>query len=142
MSFGNNVYNTLNGNSGTSFTPSISFGGASVGITYQTQSGTYHRIGNIVFLRLIIVLTSKGSSTGQARITNLPFNNSGSLTLFNTVVSEISLAANYTAIYTQTESTTNNLLIYSTGDNVVVGGVFDTDFTNDSQIVVTGFYFV
>ena len=142
MSFGNNVYNTLNGNSGTSFTPSISFGGASVGITYQTQSGTYHRIGNIVFLRLIIVLTSKGSSTGQARITNLPFNNSGSLTLFNTVVSEISLAANYTAIFTQTESTTNNLLIYSTGDNVVVGGVFDTDFTNDSQIVVTGFYFV
>ena len=142
MSFGNNVYNTLNGNSGTSFTPSISFGGASVGITYQTQSGTYHRIGNIVFLRLFIVLTSKGSSTGQARITNLPFNNSGSLTVFNTVVSEISLAANYTAIYTQTESTTNNLLIYSTGDNVGVGGVFDTDFTNDSQIVVTGFYFV
>lgn len=58
----------------TSFTPTLSFGGASVGITYSVQSGKYSRIGNIVIFTLQVNLSSKGSSTGVAAIGGLPIN--------------------------------------------------------------------
>ena len=55
----------------------ISFGGASVGITYAANSCTYTRIGRQVHVEGIIYLSSKGSSTGDARITGMPFTAGG-----------------------------------------------------------------
>jgi len=60
------------GSTGT-WTPDLTFGGASTGITYGTQSGSYVRIGSLVYVRFRIVLTSKGSATGAATIAGLPF---------------------------------------------------------------------
>lgn len=54
------------------FTPSLAFGGAAVGITYGTQAGVWTKIGNRLFMNGTIVLTSKGSSTGNAAISGLP----------------------------------------------------------------------
>lgn len=56
------------------WTPALSFGGATTGITYGTQFGQYTRIGRQVTLVAKVVLTSKGSATGLAAITGLPFN--------------------------------------------------------------------
>jgi hypothetical protein len=57
------------------FVPAITFGGAAVGITYSKNVGFYTKIGNMVHFNLYIALSSKGSSTGDIRITSLPFNN-------------------------------------------------------------------
>lgn len=54
------------------FTPSVTFGGASTGITYGTQVGSYVRIGKVVAVQIRVVLTAKGSSTGAMLITGLP----------------------------------------------------------------------
>ena len=54
------------------WTPVISFGGASTGITYSVNSGNYTKIGNMVYAHGTVYLSSKGSSTGTATIT-LPF---------------------------------------------------------------------
>ncbi len=54
------------------FTPVLNFGGATTGITYTTQTGSYTRIGNRVFASIAIVLSSKGSATGVATITGMP----------------------------------------------------------------------
>jgi hypothetical protein len=59
------------------FTPSIAFGGASVGITYFDRIGNYTKIGRQVTCTIYLALTSKGSSTGNAQITGLPFTASG-----------------------------------------------------------------
>ena len=56
------------------WTPVLRFGGASTGITYTTQAGTYTRIGRTVTIRFEILLSNKGSSSGEADITGLPFN--------------------------------------------------------------------
>lgn len=53
--------------------PNISFGNASVGVTSSTAAGYYTRIGNMVHVSCLLVLTNKGSSTGSARVTGLPF---------------------------------------------------------------------
>lgn len=60
------------GLSGT-WTPRIEFGGATTGITYTTQTGQYRKIGSRVWIAAQIVLSSKGSATGNATIAGVPY---------------------------------------------------------------------
>lgn len=55
------------------WTPVLRFGGASVGIVYATQVGLFTRLGNMVFARMRIALTNKGSSVGVATFAGLPY---------------------------------------------------------------------
>jgi hypothetical protein len=64
--------NTLDDYEEGTWTPVVSFGGASVGIT-GSFSGTYTKVGNVVTVCYIINFTSKGSSTGNMLISGLPF---------------------------------------------------------------------
>jgi hypothetical protein len=64
---------TLNDYEEGAFTPVLRFGGNSVGITYSSQQGRYTKIGNMVTVTVSIRLSSKGSSTGVATISGLPF---------------------------------------------------------------------
>lgn len=56
----------------STWTPDLKFGGANVGMSYSERSGVYSRIGDTVFFSGIMILTSKGSSTGGASIAGLP----------------------------------------------------------------------
>lgn len=67
----------LTGNIGANYAegnwaPGLAFGGSVVGITYSTQSGSYEVTGRNVACRFSIVLTNKGSASGQATIGGLP----------------------------------------------------------------------
>ena len=53
------------------FTPVLSFGGGTTGITYSLQAANYIRIGDLVNFNIRMVLTSKGTDTGIATITGL-----------------------------------------------------------------------
>jgi len=66
-------FNLIGGALSGDWTPAISFGGGTTGITYTTQVGKYHRFGNLVTCQMYIVLSSKGSSAGSLKITGLPF---------------------------------------------------------------------
>jgi hypothetical protein len=57
------------------WTPLITFGSASVGVTYNATftGGYYVRVGSLVMLTAVISMTSKGSSTGVARLEGFPF---------------------------------------------------------------------
>ena len=55
------------------WTPTLTFGGLSVGITYSSQVGRYTKIGDRVFFQIWLNVTAKGSSTGSALLTGLPF---------------------------------------------------------------------
>jgi hypothetical protein len=64
--------NTLDDYEEGTWTPVVSFGGASVGIT-GTFTGTYTKIGNSINVYFRILFTSKGSSTGTMKVAGLPF---------------------------------------------------------------------
>jgi len=51
----------------------IAFGGASTGITYSQNTGKYTKVGRLVTVFGAVDLTNKGSATGNASITGLPF---------------------------------------------------------------------
>lgn len=55
------------------FTPTLTFGGSSTGITYTVQSGSYWKLGNLVFVNVHITLSNKGAQVGNAIINGLPF---------------------------------------------------------------------
>jgi hypothetical protein len=124
------------------FTPVLSFGGASVGITYTVQSGTYTLIGNLVHITLSITLSSKGSSTGSASVSGLPFSNLAAFSLplnlrVNTVTSGVG-DTHLTALI-DASTTTVSFTKMAAGSATALT---DADFTNSSAIRVTGTYLV
>lgn len=46
------------------FTPTITLGGGTTGITYSDQTGNFRIEGDLIFIDLRILLTSKGTDTG------------------------------------------------------------------------------
>ena len=65
--------NTLDDYEEGTWTPTLTFAGGTTGITYSQRSGTYTKIGRLVHVRFAITLSNKGSSTGAAQLTGLPF---------------------------------------------------------------------
>lgn len=57
---------------GTSWTPTLRFGGATTGITYTSQTGRYYQFGNMICFSAYILTSSKGSASGLADIDGLP----------------------------------------------------------------------
>lgn len=57
------------------WTPVLTLGGASVGMTYSRQDGWVAKLGPVVVLFGRITLTAKGSSTGNAAVATVPYVN-------------------------------------------------------------------
>lgn len=135
---GTNVLDTYIGY--TTYVPTISFGGASVGVTYSSQIGYYTRIANFVFVSAYIVLTSKGTSTGEASIL-MPITPSATYTQ---VLPATLAQVDYTI------SQPCDYVVFSLPTATFVGIVnnapsytlTDTSFSNISQISVTGVYLI
>jgi hypothetical protein len=120
------------------WTPAISFGGGTTGITYTTQSGRYTKIGRQVFAQAHTTFSSKGSSTGGAVLSGLPFNVGGitapmSVGFYNAMAS-ITGAIHGTASGTQVS-------IYHSAATASTQ-LTDTNFTNTSSLVFGVFYTV
>jgi hypothetical protein len=122
--------------------PGVTFGGGSTGITYAGyQGGTYTKIGNRVFFTAQMRLTSKGSSTGTAAITGLPFTSAGgnpgipavcffvdSLTYVNGVGGQVNFNATAMSIYSMVSGSTAIALT-------------DFEFSNSTNIKMMGHYY-
>ena len=134
--------NTLDDYEEGTWTMGISFGGASVGVTYGVNTGTYTKIGRQVTANGLMTLSSKGSSTGAAFITGLPF----------TIASGNS---NYAAVSLRFDSITftNQFQAYGgvTSTNIeleeitllgAVSALTNADFANACSIMVSATYFV
>lgn len=124
----------------TAFTPGIEFGGASVGITYSTQSGYYSRIGNSVMFQIHIVLSNKGSSTGIAKVVNFPIQSFGSNQQYCTFVpndvSNTSGETQFGATFTPNSTAVFLQNFGSTG----LGNLTNAEFTNTSELRLWGCY--
>lgn len=121
------------------FTPVLSFGGASVGITYGTQLGKYWLLGAMVFFDITIILTNKGSSTGVAAV-SLPFTSSNDgHQLTTNIQSNITFPAGCTALTGEIPANTASVSIQGYGSTAIVVAT-NTQFANNSTLLITGFY--
>jgi len=129
------------------WTPTLKFAGNEVGITYggapQTvyRAGHYVKIGNVVTFSMRIILTSKGTSVGEALLYGLPY-----------VVA--SLPGNYgSAMYSfannfaiperasiTMDSSQSIIRLRFTNSAGAYGNVTNGTFNNNSDIILTGTY--
>ncbi len=126
-----------------SFTPGVTFGGGSTGVTYNiNRGGVYFTIGPVTFFYGRLRLSNKGSSTGTARITGFPATaaGSGGLIIFPATLKAYSMTG-LTGDLTGAISGATPLmaLSQSAADGSTVD-VTDAEFTNSSDIYFSGFY--
>jgi hypothetical protein len=136
--------NTLDDYEEGTWTMGVSFGGGTTGITYNSSyvTGSYTKVGNRVFISGVLVLTSKGSSTGSALLTGLPFTSSSSASAAS-AFSQVLYNTTFTGqqfLESNSSATTANL--WQVSALGVRSALTDANFNNNSQITVGGSYTV
>lgn len=132
--------NTLDDYEEGSWTAGISFGNASVGVTYSSQTGFYTKVGNLVTLSCYILMTSKGSSTGTARITGLPFTvatNSAAYAAPALFFTNLTFSGQVNG-YVNLNATTIDL--NQTTALGVASAITDTNFANNTALIINVTY--
>ena len=128
------IATTVNG----TFAPGIEFGGLSTGITYVVQSGYYSHVGGVVTFQIYIQLSSKGSATGAAAITNFPVASratgaAASLCCVN--MASATVPAN-TVVYGSIIGS-SDISLLTNQDGATLD---DTIFTNGTELFISGSY--
>lgn len=120
--------------------PALQFGGAAVGITYNTQLGVYFKVGKVVFFNIQLSLSSKGSSTGNATIANLPFaSGMGSDATYVVLGVSVTYPASCTSLMAILGNGTTTLTLYGAGSGAF-SNLTNTGVANTSTIQLTGLY--
>lgn len=124
------------------FTPVLEFGGGTTGITYSTQTGSLIQIGELIHFSLKIVLTSKGSSTGEATISGLPNTNGSFDHVCRLAAHNCKYTVGYNHFGARMDASDIDITLFEEGDDVPIIPMDDVNFNNDSELRVSGFYFI
>ncbi len=125
------------------WTPSLTFGGGSTGMTYDTNvHGRYTRIGNSVFFSIRFNLTAKGSSTGDATV-SLP------ITATSAATNMVWMCTGFGANLSLTTNAVFSPALVAGGTTILLGqqvggsnrsNLTHAHFANNSQIRISGYY--
>ena len=115
------------------WTMGVSFGGGTTGITYGSNTGRYTKVGRIVTVAGYLSLSSKGSSTGTASLTGLPFSG-GTGGVASCFLSLVTYTGTPQFVGLSSESTVR---IYQLTEAGAITQLTDTNFSNTSEIYIT-----
>lgn len=140
-------YQLVNGAEGSQlavFTPTLNFGGASVGLIYSGQIGLAYKLGPVAYVWIALGLTNKGSSTGIATVTGLPYAltafmlGGGSIPFGTLAYRNITFTGN--DITAAMQPGANGFNIFANVSGSPQGTLNDTNFSNTSTIWLSGYY--
>jgi len=127
------------------FTPTVTFGGASTGVTYIDQSGKFTRIGNVLTFELSVQISSKGSSTGDFALGGLPYASAASgaanaiMSIVGTGFTGFTNSFVYGRILASTQAVT---ILRMTNDGASVFQLSNTAATNTMSLALSGSYLI
>ena len=133
--------NTLDDYEEGTFTPDLQFGGAKVGITYSRQVGWYRKVGSVVTFGLNFILTSTGTSIGDADVFDLPFAANAATnqhTVFPVRCAQVSFTGVPVGLLLAGNSFVSIKENSSGGTNI---GLTEANFKDNSDIYVSGSYY-
>ena len=138
---GTGAANKLTDYESGNWTPVLSFGGGSVGLTYSTsRAGFYTKVGNLVTANCYLVLTAKGTSTGLARVTALPFvslNTANNYTAITCRIHDVSYSGTIIGYQEQGASSIVLEQVTDAGTRTVLT---ESNFTNVSEVMISVSY--
>jgi hypothetical protein len=124
------------------WTMGIAFGGGTTAITYTVNTGRYIKIGKSVTVTGLLLLSNKGSSTGAAAITGLPYTigaGNPSQSAAAARLTNITFIGQYHAVGDIGATTVS----FGADTELGVGSsLTDTNFANNSLIQISYTYFV
>lgn len=130
----------------STFTPTLLFGGSATGFVYSTQSGTYKRIGNVVFFYINCTCTTKGSGTGNFTLSGLPVTSANLTQKLNciTATDNWTWPAGQEQVILQinASATTASFITLDNAGVPVACATTNCTFTNSMIVQMSGFYFV
>ena len=123
------------------WTPTIYFGGASVGVTYSaTRNGFYTKTGNQVTVSCYFVLTSKGTSTGAATVGGLPFTSTSAIYSFDAAVLRLQ-GVTFADVPMGFQSVNSAAVALEEITNAgTISALENTNFSNNSQVMMSVTY--
>jgi hypothetical protein len=122
------------------FTPSITFGNNAASMTFDSRLGSYTRVGNRVHISGEVDMSAKGTSTGTALVTGLPFtirNNGDSKGVIGMELRQISFA-DYPSLVLYEGGT--SLGFNETTNAGVITVLTEGNFANNSVVFFSGAY--
>lgn len=126
------------------FTPTLFIGGASTGVTYSSQVGTYTRIGNRVLFSVNVLLTSKGSLIGEVQVGTLPFlSKSGQNYPVSIRLNNVANNTGETAIYSLVFGSGVTIAFYKVNTSGAIEAqlpLIEADITDTSLFTISGQY--
>jgi len=146
------VRKTVNGNvsslgiitaddlSATSFTPTLSIGGSSTGITYTKQTGYAQKTGNFVYFNVEVTLSNKGAETGNVIIGSLPF---ASTVGASASIAVQNMATGVGETHLQCQLLSGGVALFPR--KMLASGLLspltNTDINNSAEFVISGVYY-
>ena len=134
--------NTLDDYEEGTWTPSLLFNGAGVGISYTDRTGTYVKVGKLVTLQGYLSINSAGSSTGSATIAGLPYSvSSAALTYGGSAVSHWGGISSFSWVAVYTNPGTSALIV--SGGNPpssTNSSVTNSNFGTTYMLFVTSYF--
>jgi len=128
--------NTLDDYEEGTWTPQLKISGATTGIVYGTQAGHYTKIGNRVIASAEILLSNKGSNTGNVSMIGLPFTTSNdNYQNASTYNDRVSSPNGDVQVFLLTNSTTASIY-QSRTDGTNNGNLTGSEMNNDSYLVM------
>ena len=134
--------NTLDDYEEGTWTMGIAFGGASTGVTYSANSGKYTKIGRQVTINGLLIVSDKGSSTGDFTITGLPFtipNSFENQTAASLRLNGVSFANQYQG---NGVINTTTMAFSEITEGGVVSNLTNAEVANGASFIVSLTYFV
>jgi hypothetical protein len=136
--------NTLDDYEEGDWTPGLSFGGGTTGITYNSgfTGGRYTKVGRMVTVFATVTLANKGSSTGNVKITGLPFTSANSYYQLAIAAFAFNAITSTGQIWAGIDLNATTIGILQTTTAGVRSSLTDTNFANNSDLQFTMSYFV
>lgn len=138
------TFTGLSYTAGTSWDPTLTFTGGNTGMTFGTKSAYYTLVDKVLIFNIAIVLTAKGSSTGNALISNFPVANGANGSYITIPVSywgNFSFAGGYTMMSLGSNgNNTTQYGLYQSGAGVSPNNINSGHFTDTSTFYTAGMY--
>jgi len=117
------------------FTPVVEFGGGNTSITYNTRSGFYTKIGNVVYVYAECQLSSKGTEIGNLAIRDLPFSPQRTATSVSVLTGALS-STNDVMVFIST----NGKINFENRNTGTQSSLTNYNVNNNSTFFVSGAY--
>ncbi|AUR93504.1 coil containing protein [Vibrio phage 1.187.O._10N.286.49.F1] len=135
----NNQFKEAGGSDGEygSFTPVLLFGGNSDNMTYASRSGSYSISNGYLHFEMNVILSGKGTSTGNATLGGLPYaaENSTPLGESGFIPSNVTFGDGVGGLILQGAT---DITLRSYGSGSAISNLTDANFVDNSELYVSG----